>query len=191
MKKVILLGGPYGVGKTTLANNIVNNVKRSIMLDGEWAWYQGNHWNFSPENKKMALDNICHTLRNFLENPNFDTIIFSWVMHKFEDHETIVNSLRETNVEFELYDLSLICSEETLLNHLKERIIGKATEFDAYYSDDLISSAHEGSVKKLEKILTLPTQKINIDGMTKDEVLENVLSMIGLKKEEQKLIIRH
>lgn len=191
MKKILLLGGPYGVGKTTLANNIVNNVEGSIMFDGEWAWYQGNDWNFSSENKKMALDNICHTLLNFLKNPNFDVIVFSWVLHKIEDHNLIIETLRKSNIEFELYDLSLICSETLLLNRLQNRIQSKATEFDAYYDNISIHHAYDGSVRKLKQIMSLPTRKINVDNMSKDEVLNTVLNIAGIPKKEEKLIIKH
>ncbi len=43
MKKVILLSGPYGVGKTTLANNLVNALDNTVMFDRKWAWFQGNN----------------------------------------------------------------------------------------------------------------------------------------------------
>ncbi|MDR2645018.1 MAG: AAA family ATPase [Endomicrobium sp.] len=81
MKKLIFIGGAPGVGKTTVAKMLIDKLEKSVMLDGDWCWYQGKHWNFSQENKDMVVDNIVYTLNNFLKNDSFDHVVFSWVLY--------------------------------------------------------------------------------------------------------------
>jgi len=110
------------VGKTTVARELLNNIPRSVWLDGDWCWEQGNHWDFSPENKEMVMDNITYLLGNFLANSNFETVIFSWVMHLPEIHFELLSRLEEYN--FDLFDISLVCSED----ELTLRLAGRGTD---------------------------------------------------------------
>ena len=119
MKQLILISGPMGVGKTTAARELLNNLSRSVWLDGDWCWEQGNHWDFAPENKEMVMDNITYVLGNFLSNPNFETVIFSWVMHLPEIHEELLTRLED--YDFDVFDISLVCSQDELRNRLSER----------------------------------------------------------------------
>lgn len=191
MKKVILLSGPYGVGKTTLANYLVNYLNKTVMFDGEWAWFQGNNWNFTEKNKQMALDNICYVLSNFLKNDDFDIIVFSWVLHKKEDHDLIIDSLKQNEIDFELFDISLIADSNTLQKRLRNRISNKATEFNAMYGNEQIKKALQGSLNKLHKIMELDNIKLNVSNMNKEEVLEETLKLIRIKKQEDKIYIKH
>jgi nucleoside-triphosphatase THEP1 len=43
MKKLIFIGGSPGVGKTTTAKMLIDKLEKSVMLDGDWCWYQGKH----------------------------------------------------------------------------------------------------------------------------------------------------
>lgn len=191
MKKVILLSGPYGVGKTTLANNLANCLDKTMIFDGEWAWFQGNNWNFCEENKKMALDNICYVLNNFLKNSQIDNIVFSWVMHKQQIHDYIISSLNSSGVEFELYDISLIADEFTLKERLQKRISSKATEFNAFYDEKSIEKALNGSLNKLNQIIELDTIKVDVSNKNQEQVLTEVLQIIKMQKKTNKIYILH
>ena len=191
MKKVIFIGGPYGVGKTTVSHFLVNSCDKTVMLDGEWCWYQGNDWNFEPNIKEMAIDNICYVLCNFLKNPYFDNIVFSWVLHKPSDHQTIIDALNRTNVDYELYDISLVCSEEVLLKRLENRMLEKANEFDAYYKKEDLLVTFNGSVKKLRQIEKLKTYKIDVSNLSKEQVQEKVAEYVGLNLKKDKIYIKH
>lgn len=191
MKKVILLSGPYGVGKTTLANNLVNSLNNTVMFDGEWAWFQGNNWNFTKENKNMALENICFVLSNFLKNDGFEVIVFSWVLHRQEDHNLIIDALKKTEIEFELFDISIIADVSTLQSRLEERISTKATEFNASYGKEQIEKALKGSLNKLQQIMKLDNIKLNVSNMNKEKVLDEVLKLTGLEKKKEKIYIKH
>ena len=38
MKKLYIIGGTMGVGKTTVCNILKKRLDMSVMLDGDWCW---------------------------------------------------------------------------------------------------------------------------------------------------------
>ena len=38
MKKLIMIGGTMGVGKTTVSHLLKKELNHSVMLDGDWCW---------------------------------------------------------------------------------------------------------------------------------------------------------
>ena len=38
MKRLILIGGPMGVGKTAVGRALRNQIPNSVFLDGDWCW---------------------------------------------------------------------------------------------------------------------------------------------------------
>ena len=65
MKQLFLIGGPMGVGKTTVCQQLKQKLPGSVFLDGDWCW-DANPFLVNEETKAMVLDNICHLLNNFL-----------------------------------------------------------------------------------------------------------------------------
>lgn len=80
MKKLVIINGTMGVGKTTISKEVHKSLDKSVWLDGDWFWMM-NPWVFSEENIRMVMDNITHLLRNYLTNSTFDYVILSWVLH--------------------------------------------------------------------------------------------------------------
>ena len=150
-----------GVGKTTAARELLNNLSRSVWLDGDWCWEQGNHWDFAPENKEMVMDNITYVLGNFLANPNFETVIFSWVMHLPEIHEELLTRLED--YEFDVFDISLICSED----ELKKRLDGRG--------DDEVQRA----IGYLPLYDNLENVKLDTTGHSPTRVVDDILRIIN------------
>lgn len=81
MKTLYLIGGPMGVGKTTVSRELLQALPRCGMLDGDWCWTM-QPFIVTDETKAMVLDNITHTLANFIRCSEFDNIVFCWVMHQ-------------------------------------------------------------------------------------------------------------
>ena len=117
-KNLIFIGGTMGVGKTTLSAKLLQKLDKSVMLDGDWCWFQ-NNWNFCEENRKMVIDNIAYTLNNFLKNSNFENIIFCWVMHQ---QNIIDDILKKLSAKYNFYNFSLIADENTIRERLKNRM---------------------------------------------------------------------
>ena len=115
-KKLIVINGTMGVGKSAISTALKNELENSVMLDGDWCWMM-NPWNITEENKKMVKQNIIFLLNSFLNNPSFQYVIFTWVLHK----EEILNSILEkiNNDNFKLYFYSLMCNKNEHIKRMK------------------------------------------------------------------------
>ncbi len=111
MKKLIIINGTMGVGKTTVCQGLYQQFKKSVWLDGDWCWMM-HPWDFNEENKEMVKQNISFLLRSFLENSNFEYVLFSWVIHRNDLMEWLLDQLKD--YQLQIYKFSLVCSEETL-----------------------------------------------------------------------------
>ena len=114
MKRLFLIGGTMGVGKTTTCRILRDSLPDCAFLDGDWCWDM-HPFKVTEETKRMVTDNICHVLNNFLACTEFENVVFCWVMHEQGIIDGLVNSLKG---EFELHIVSLVCAEDKL----RERI---------------------------------------------------------------------
>ncbi len=115
-KKLIVINGTMGVGKSTISTALKNELENSVMLDGDWCWMM-NPWNITEENKKMVEQNIIFLLNSFLNNPSFQYVIFTWVLHKEEILNSILEKINDDN--FKLYFYSLMCNKNELIKRMK------------------------------------------------------------------------
>ena len=118
----------------------------------------------TEENKRMVEDNITHLLGNFLKNPNFDFVIFSWIIHKEFIYKILLDKLKSFN--FELIKITLMCSEFELLKKLKENKrsdeeIKKSLEYLNYYSE-------------------LDSIKIDTSDISVPEIVEKIIEVLQL-----------
>ncbi|MGL4773829.1 MAG: AAA family ATPase, partial [Clostridium sp.] len=116
MKKLILINGTMGVGKSSTCQMLYKTIENSVWVDGDWCWMM-HPFTVNEENKKMVEENIVFMLRNFLNNSNIENVIFSWVMHQDEIINMILKRLED--LEFETIKISLICSKEELEKRIK------------------------------------------------------------------------
>ncbi|MFP4363580.1 MAG: AAA family ATPase [Spirochaetia bacterium] len=80
MKKLIVINGTMGVGKSALCERLYKSLENSVWLDGDWCWLM-HPWMFSEENILMVEENITILLGNYLKNTGIQYIVFSWVLH--------------------------------------------------------------------------------------------------------------
>ena len=107
MKKLIIINGAMGVGKTTICKLLYKHFNKSIWLDGDWCWMM-NPWDFNEENKELVKKNIIFLLRGL-------TILilnmcFSWVLHTNDIMEWLLDELKDYDLQ--IYKFSLVCSEK-------------------------------------------------------------------------------
>ncbi len=117
MKKLIIVNGTMGVGKTTTCRELMKLLTPSVFLDGDWCWYM-NPFVVNEENKHMVMDNIVHLLRAFLSNSSYEYVIFCWVLHQENITDEILHSLADCS--FTSHKITLVCSPKAL----KERLMG-------------------------------------------------------------------
>lgn len=168
LKKLIMVNGTMGVGKTALCNELLKLLEPSVFLDGDWCWNM-NPFIVNDETKALVIDNITYLLRNYLSCSVYEYVIFCWVMHQ----ESIINDILNhfTDLNFEHYKITLLCSEESLINRLKIDIDNNIR------TEDIIKS----SVKRLTLYKNMDTVKIDVSKINAQLAARQVLSIIGNK----------
>ena len=89
-KKCILISGTMGIGKTTVCKELMKLLPQSVFLDGDWCWYS-HPFTVTDATKKVVMENIGFMLQNFLRCPDYQNILFCWVM----DHQEIIDEVLE------------------------------------------------------------------------------------------------
>ena len=116
MKKLYLIGGPMGVGKTAVGQELKRKLSRSLFLDGDWCW-DAIPFQVTAETQKMVRENICFLLIQFIRCSAYEHIIFCWVMHEQSIIDGILRNLETTICEIKV--ISLLFAED----ELRERLI--------------------------------------------------------------------
>ena len=116
MKHLILIGGPMGVGKSTVCQALMERLSRCIYLDGDWCWNM-RPFSVTGETRALVLDNICSVLTRDLRCPELDHVILGWVLHQQETIDTILSRLPLDGVE--VVSISLLASPEALRTRLE------------------------------------------------------------------------
>ena len=61
MKRLYVIGGPMGVGKTAACRQLQQLLDRSVFLDGDWCW-DAHPFQATEETREMVLENISFLL---------------------------------------------------------------------------------------------------------------------------------
>ncbi len=164
MKKLYIIGGTMGVGKTAACQLLKKKLDNSVFLDGDWCWDM-HPFQVTQEIKKMVLENIAFLLNNFIHCPAYENIIFCWVMHEQGIIDDILSRL--DTVGCQVHAISLVCSEEALRERLQKDVnMGIRTA-------DVIPR----SLARVQLYEGLNTVKINVSSLSPEQAAE---MMIGL-----------
>ena len=157
MKHVYLIGGPMGIGKSTICNQLNQDLDHSVFLDGDWCWNM-DPFIVNQDTKNMVLDNITHCLNNFIHTPGIENIIFCWVMHKQDIIDQIIQKLDTEGVDIHL--ISLICGKEELI---KRMLIDRRD-----------NQTIRKSLQYLELYKDLDTQKIDVTTLDVQKTIDKI-----------------
>ena len=165
MKKIIMIGGTMGVGKTTTSQLLKKKLNHSVMLDGDWCWDM-HPFIVNEETKAMVINNIVYQLQSFIDCSVIENIIFCWVMHDQSIIDQICDRLCLDDCQ--VYSISLVCDEQTLRQHIQKDIdLG-------IRKDDVIKR----SVERLSMYHDLNTMKVDITNFTIDETVDKICDII-------------
>lgn len=165
MKKLIMINGTMGVGKSTVCNILFKMLNNSVYLDGDWCWNM-NPFVVSDENKEMVINNISYLLKSYLNNSGYKYIIFCWVIHDEAIFKQILDKLN--GFDFELYKISLVCSEESLKNRLNIDVE------NGIRKTDVISR----SIERISFYEKMDTVKIDVSNITPKDAAKKICAMV-------------
>ena len=162
MKKLIVINGAMGVGKTSICKELNKKLTNSVWLDGDWCMMM-NPWNVTETNKKVFLDNINYLLNNFLANTAFDYVLFSWVIPREDMIDYLIKKL--SNHRFELRKITLLCEDKKL----KERMLQDGRDMFTIEKSMLYQKAYGN----------FDTIKVDTTELSVSKTVNEVLRIIG------------
>ena len=161
MKTIYLIGGTMGVGKTTVSQQLKQDLPNSVFLDGDWCW-DASPFQVTEETKAMVIDNICYLLNNFLHCSAYENVIFCWVMHQQSIIDSIVEKLDTENCDVKC--ISLIADE----SNLRERLTADVES--GIRTADVIGR----SIARIPLYQMLDTTKINTSNKTVQMIVDEI-----------------
>ena len=164
MKRLYLIGGTMGVGKTTVCQQLKKELPNSVFLDGDWCW-NADPFQVTEETKTMVLQNICYLLNGFIRCTAYDNIIFCWVMHEQSIIDAIINKL--DIIDCNVIKISLIADEHNLRNRLASDIARGIRTVDVI----------DRSVARINMYRQLDTVKVNTNNKTVCEIANEIMSL--------------
>lgn len=164
MKSLYLIGGPMGVGKTTVCQLLKKTLPNTVFLDGDWCW-DADPFVVTPETKTMVIDNICHLLNNFLACSAYSNVVFCWVMHE----DAIINDiLLRLQIDGVLvHSISLVATSKALQERLSFDIQAGLRQPDVI----------RRSLSRLPLYQALSTTKIDTTHKSPRQVADEIISL--------------
>lgn len=156
MKRLYLIGGPMGVGKTAVCRELQKRLHRSAFLDGDWCW-DANPFQVTEETKAMVTENICFVLNSFLRCSAYEHVIFCWVLHQQVILDGLLSRLNLENCQ--VRSISLLASPEALAARIAADVQAGRRGRDAL----------ERSLAYLPLYRDLNTEKLNVSHLTPAE----------------------
>lgn len=165
MKKLIIINGTMGVGKTTTCKSLKELLTPSVFLDGDWCWDM-KPFIVNDETKAMVTDNISHLLRNYLNCSVYDYVIFCWVLHRESIIDELIEKINLNN--YELHKITLTCTPEAL----EARLLG---DIRSGIRDEVVL---ERSKKRQKMYLDMDTYKIDVSEISQYEAAKQIVQVI-------------
>jgi broad-specificity NMP kinase len=166
MKKLIIINGTMGSGKTATCNRLIKLLQPNAFLDGDWCWNM-NPFVVNDETKKMVLRNICFILNSFLNCSEYKYIIFCWVMHKKEIMDGVIDNLVLKNTK--TYKFTLSITEAALTERLMKDVSRNER------NPDII----ERSVARIKLYEHMNTTKIDVSNINPAQAAGEIAKLVG------------
>lgn len=164
MKKIYIIGGTMGVGKSTVCKLLKVTLPNCVFLDGDWCWDM-TPFKVNDETKKMVMDNICYLLNNYIKCSAYENIVFCWVMHKQSIIDSILNNINLKDCKVK--NISLVCDENNLVQRLQKDIHCGIRD----------KSIINNSVSRIALYNELDTIKIDTSNMSPMEVVNDIIKL--------------
>ena len=121
-KKLIVIIGPNGVGKTTTANALKDRYPQTAYIDADWCRCFNPFGPLTDATKELVISNMFCLMKNHLLCEDIDRVVFPYAFHgeRKEIFETVMERLREAKIEFDLKCVILKCSYEENVRRARE-----------------------------------------------------------------------
>ena len=163
MKRLYIINGTMGVGKTTVCRELQKLLPDNVFLDGDWCWDM-SPFKVTDETKTMVMDNITYLLNSFLKCSECNNIIFCWVLHEQAIIDELLSKLDIKNCEVKIFTLT--ADEEALKQRLEKDVANGIRKPDVI----------ERSIARIPLYDKLITEKIATDSISAKEAAKIIAS---------------
>lgn len=161
MSKLVLIGGPPGVGKTTVIGHLEHAFERCACLDADDAWRVHPRELVDERLRPIAVGNVVAVLRGYLE-AGFPLVLLTWVLADPKMIERILKGL--DGLYGSALILHLVASREVLEDRFRrKRGGGKLMDYALF---------------KLSQIEALPYPKIDTSDLASEAVSERIVAEV-------------
>ena len=166
---IIWISGPYGVGKSTLAEAMVEKMENALIFDAELVGdavrsnYPDDPYGYIYEDYPLWGEFCCKLLTD-VHNTFHKDILVPMTLLRSASYDAIIQKLRSNGIETHLVVL------EASYDSVHDRILARGEE------EENIALAREGCS-------ALPGIHINTDGISVLKLAELVLNRIAEKNE--------
>ena len=166
MKRLIVVRGPMGAGKTTLCQVLLPYLQPAFWLDGDWCWKM-EPCTADEAMREMVMENIAFLLRNFLQNSSLQYVLFGWVIHQREILDKLLDRL--TGLSFDCQVFTLVCTPEALQARLQRDVE------QGVRAADVIPR----SLQRLPLYGQMKTSKVDVSQISAREAAEEIARQIA------------
>ena len=153
MRKLVLLGGPTGVGKSTAMALLQGQIEKSALVDADDVWRVSGDLAIES-NRPVAIGNVVSVVRGYFA-AGCETAIVSWVFARPALYTPLIKAFRDdVDAILQIY---LVASADILRQRLAAR------------GDD---DRFEYSVTRLDLIEALPFARIDTSDLDAAQVAD-------------------
>jgi len=148
-QKLIIISGSPCVGKTTIANELLDLYDNSAHCDGDGLWRVNASENYDSR-LRNGDKNMSFVLANYL-NSDFEYVIFSSVVATYESiREPILKDIAAFAAnDYTTIGFTLTCSEETLTERYNKRGDDWGLSFHWLYPNDYVINTDDKTVEQI------------------------------------------
>src|SRR5574344_761164 len=119
MKKLIVISGPFGIGKSSVSCEILKKLNSAVIIDCD---HIGDGNTKSKDAEALLESNVTFLLDAYLQSDAYDNILFVWS----RTPKQIEQCISKMNLQFKVVRILLTGSECALATHLlKDFSVGK------------------------------------------------------------------
>ena len=120
MKKLILVCGANGIGKSTACRNLIEILPASAYIDSDYCRYM-NPFSFQEDEVTVVVSNIATMMMNYFGLNTIENVVFQYGFHgvRRQIFKKILALLNERGIEYAFCPIILECSVEENMRRMQ------------------------------------------------------------------------
>jgi len=167
VKKIVMIAGPAGVGKTTVCQKLFKAINGCAWLDGDWCWMVNPYPGKTDEQKAYSLESFGRIIDGYFNDENTNIVFFSWLIQYDFMFELVTEKISYKT--YEIVKIALVCDEKAYVQRLKD---GNRSENKINNLDDM------------EKYRSLNANVIDTTDLSVCDTVDKIMSLIYHPKAE-------